>query len=376
MSCLRRVLDAGVLQLVLVVSSTAGMAAQGRLRDLVFTGGMAAEAYQGNLSAVTLPVVDSVDEASAAIGEIGIRGDVLVLAQDSRDLNMTFDGGIRQFAAAGFELRDYAPREWMGTIDARFRQRVSDWGVLLVNGRARGRRVEDRTPIPLFLQPGYGVIGASVRLELREVRGIRLDTEVRGELSDYRALDLVSQLDLLDRRARGAEIGASWGHDLTVRFYGGYTAFRYPEQGTSFPPDPFRRDRTFHLGTQWTYSPPSSDIFAQIGVAGTINRSNSRRPEYNAVSVRANVFAPMPNEFGLNLFAVLNGKSYFTATEFARLIPGEEADNASVVYVQVDRPLATNLTGAVRLGWTRAETDIGNAYFQRYGGTFFLRYRP
>ena len=215
-----------------------------------------------------------------------------------------------------------------------------------------------------------------MRLELREVRGIRLDTEVRGELSDYRALDLVSQLDLLDRRARGAEIGASWGHDLTVRFYGGYTAFRYPEQGTSFPPDPFRRDRTFHLGTQWTYSPPSSDIFAQIGVAGTINRSNSRRPEYNAVSVRANVFAPMPNEFGLNLFAVLNGKSYFTATEFARLIPGEEADNASVVYVQVDRPLATNLTGAVRLGWTRAETDIGNAYFQRYGGTFFLRYRP
>ncbi len=30
----------------------------------------------------------------------------------------------------------------------------------------------------------------------------------------------------------------------------------------------------------------------------------------------------------------------------------------------------------VRLGWTRAETDIGDAYYQRFGFSFFFNYRP
>jgi hypothetical protein len=35
-----------------------------------------------------------------------------------------------------------------------------------------------------------------------------------------------------------------------------------------------------------------------------------------------------------------------------------------------------NLDGAIRFGWTRAETDIGDSYFQRFGATFLFRYRP
>ena len=61
---------------------------------------------------------------------------------------------------------------------------------------------------------------------------------------------------------------------------------------------------------------------------------------------------------------------------FSRLVPGEEADNASTVFVEVDRPVASNLSTATRFGWTRAETDIGRAYYSRFGVTFLMRYRP
>ena len=62
--------------------------------------------------------------------------------------------------------------------------------------------------------------------------------------------------------------------------------------------------------------------------------------------------------------------------DFARLVPGEEADNASIAYVEVGRPIAPNLNGAVRVGWTRAEIDIGNAYYERVGISIRLNYRP
>ena len=78
----------------------------------------------------------------------------------------------------------------------------------------------------------------------------------------------------------------------------------------------------------------------------------------------------------LNAFAVLTTKSYLHETDFARLVPGEEADNASVAYLQVGRSLASNLDGAVRLGWTRAETDIGQAYYERFGISVRASYRP
>jgi hypothetical protein len=53
-----------------------------------------------------------------------------------------------------------------------------------------------------------------------------------------------------------------------------------------------------------------------------------------------------------------------------------QADNASVVYLDLALPLAPALDGSVRLGWTRAEADVGNAYFQRFGISMLLWYRP
>ena len=114
----------------------------------------------------------------------------------------------------------------------------------------------------------------------------------------------------------------------------------------------------------------------QLGVDGTVNRSNSNRPEYDALSGRAVFATPLPGAFTLTAFAVLTGKSYLQETGFARLVPGEEADNASIAYLQVSRPLASNLDGVFRLGWTRAETDYGGAYYQRMGASVQFNYRP
>lgn len=358
-----------------LVCFAAPAAAQRGWRNVVMTGGVSIEGYQGNLAAVTVPLVDSTEKAAAAVGEFGARGDLVVLSQPGRSAVVSLDAGLRQFAAAGFELRDYAPRELVGSADLRFNQRLAEWGVLQVGLNAKGRSVQDRPPMPLFIQPGYGATTGTLRVQTRAIRGVRLDAAVRGEWADYHALDLTPQLDLLDRTSAGMEVGAEWGGEgsTALRFYTGYRATRYPEQGSFDPADPYRRDRTVRAGTRWTLNTP---VLVQLGVEGTINRSNSRRPEYDAVSVRAGLSAPLPADFGLNLYGVLTAKSYFSPTDFARLVPGEEADNASVVYLSLTRSLAANLDGAVRLGWTRAETDIGDAYFQRYGAAFLLHFRP
>ena len=47
---------------------------QARWRDLVVTLGGSFEGYTGNFSAVALAVVDSTDHATAAVGEVGVRG--------------------------------------------------------------------------------------------------------------------------------------------------------------------------------------------------------------------------------------------------------------------------------------------------------------
>jgi len=38
--------------------------------------------------------------------------------------------------------------------------------------------------------------------------------------------------------------------------------------------------------------------------------------------------------------------------------------------------LAPNLDGVLRFGWTRAETDIGDQYYQRYGVSVLFNFRP
>ncbi len=365
----------------------ATLSAQARVTDLVFTGGMHVERYRGGIPSVTLPLVDSVDQAWATSAELGVRAVLSSNPNGFDGLTVTMDGGVRQFDAYGFKLRDYAPRVWSRVLDAVFRRRTSH-GLLQLSGRAGGRDVVDRTPTPLFLEPGYANYEGSLLFQTLEAGRTSWDVGVEGGWSDYNAQDLVPQLDLLDRNKIGLELGASQGRTwgaarLTMRFHGSFTEFRYPKQGTSLPSDPFRRDRAYQVGALWQYDGleasngfESSGITAEVGIQGILNRSNSRRTEYNAVSVNTGVSTPLPADMRLHVTAVLTAKDYLTEAEFIRLIPGEEADNASRVYVGVSRYLTDAVTGLLRLGWTRAETEIGDAYFERYSGSLLLNYRP
>jgi hypothetical protein len=343
-------------------------------RDLVFTMGGSVEGYSGNFSAVTQPIVDSTDHATAAVGEVGVRGTLALVTAERRGLELSFDGGVRQAAAMGFTVRDYAPREWAGSSTLRYSESLGGWGRLTSRLGFRGRAVRDRPPMPLFLQPGYATFNGGLSLVTRSFDGVSFDVQVEGETADYRALEFVPQLDLLDRRALGLVAGARWGTASTVRFFGGLRWSEYEHQGSFDPGDPYRRDHTVHMGLEWTYI--GDAFFAQAGLEGTLNRSNSNRPEYDALSFQALFNAPLPWRMSVNLRTVITGKSYVHDTDFARLVPGEEADNASVAYLQLTRPLASNLDGALRFGWTRAETDIGKAYYRRFGGSLQFNYRP
>lgn len=376
-SRLRRGVGPGLALLVLV---PAAGRAQVRIEDLVFTGGVSAEAYDGNFSAVTVPVVDSTDHATAAVGEFGARG-ALTLVETmtggtwDHSLSVDFDAGFRQFAAAGFEIRDYAPREWVGRVDVSWWQRLGRAGTLTLAGTVRTRSVEDRPPMPLFLQPGYSTVRGALVFRTYEIQGVGMDVQLDVQHTDYEAVSVLSRLSLLDRRSAGLEVGAqarreSW----RMRFYGGYRESEYPHQDSFDPSDPFRRDRTFHMGALWTLE---SAVRAELGVEGTVNRSNSNRPEYDAVSVRGSFTAALPWwEMGLNVFGLLTGKTYVHESPFVRLVPGEEANNASVAYLELNRPLAPNLTTALRFGWTRAETDVGESYYSRFGTSLLFNFRP
>jgi hypothetical protein len=373
------------LLLVLCAGTVLPSEAQGQItwQDLVVTGGLSVDGYRGNLAAVTASTVDCVvspsgslectEEASALVGELGIRGGLSFFNHQDRSLDLQFDGGLRQFVARGFKVRDYIPREWVGRADLQYRESLGSVGTLFARGGLGGRNVGDRPPMPLFIQPGYLTADGEVSVRFLPIRRSYLDLRVFGEMADYQTEELAPQLDLLDRQVLGGEAGVSWGSDWTVRLHAGYRAFEYRNQGTFDPDDPFRRDRAWSFGATWTLRAP---IFAQIGVEGTRDRSNSSRAEYNALSLRGLLSAPLPYDLTLNLLADLTDKRYLTDTEFVRLVPGEEADNASQVYLELARPLMVNLDGAVRFGWNRAETDTGNEYFERTGVTFLLRYRP
>ncbi|MBI4538518.1 MAG: hypothetical protein HY704_03280 [Gemmatimonadetes bacterium] len=344
------------------------------LRDFVLTGGLSVESYQGRLPALTVPIVDSTDRAGAAVGQFSGSGTLVLHSTSRAGLTMAMDAGLRQFAAQGFEVRDYSPRELVGSMDVRYRRQLGGLGTLDAVARLKGRRVDDRPPMPLFIEPGYGSVRGTARLELLPLNGVRFDAELSGETVNYTPPQVAPHLDLLDRRLLAAEAGAEWGgEEYSIRFHAGYSSVRYPEQRSFDPRDPFRGDDAVRVGARLTVD---RVLFARLGVEGTLNRSNSRRPEYNALSATALLQAPLPAEFNLQFFAMLTGKSYLHRSPFARLVPGEEADNASVAFVSLSHPLTPALDGALRVGWTRAETEIGNAYFQRYGATFFLHYRP
>jgi hypothetical protein len=364
-----------VTALVWVLLLPAPAEAQVTWRDFVITGGLSSEGYQGNLPSVGVAIRDSTEFASAIIGEFGVRGDLLLPVGGSGRATLQFDGGLRQFSARGFELRDFAPREWVGTLDAGYSHAVSPTVGLGARVRVRGREVHDRPPMPIYLQPGYRSVAAAITADLVDDGGRRWDVDARGEWADFLAPAFAPQIRLLDRRSVGAEIGVrpDWDTEGDFRFHVALELSRYPEQETFEPSDPTRRDRTFVGGVSWTWSGP---FLAQIAAEGRANRSNSLRPEYDSATLRGMLSVSLPADVAVTGYLALTGKRYRFPTEFARLIPGEEANSASQSYLSFNRGLARNLDGTLRLGWTRAETEIGDDFFQRFGASFLLNYRP
>ncbi len=349
-------------------------AAQLTVEDLVITGGASAEGYQGNLPAVGVPVQDSTEFASAAIGEVAVRGDVAYRTQTNGAFGLAFDGGLRQFSARGFELKDYSPREWVGTLDATYARSLTSRIGMLTRLQARGRQIDDRPPMPLFLQPGYGAGQVAMGLNIRGPRDVLYDLEVSGDRSDFLAPEFAPQIRLLNRNAYRVEAGATLteGNSL-LRVYLAGEASRYPKQDTFDPADPHRSDMTMHAGASWTRQ---AAYIVQLGLEGRANRSNSDRPEYDALTVSGLFSVSLAEAVAFSAYAAITAKQYLHDSDFARLLPGDEANNASLAYVSFTRPLARNLDGTLRMGWTRAETEIGDQYFQRFGGSFLLHFRP
>jgi hypothetical protein len=370
-----RAASSGVSLLALFASVPSPGAAQFTLRDLVISGGASVEGYQGNLPAVSVPVLDSTEVVSAFAAEFAVRTDGSYRTGGNGTLAFSFDGGVRQIAARGFRLDDYAPREWVGTLDLGYSRALGDGAGILARARGRGREVQDRPPMPLFLQPGYRSGEVGVTLDFDGPGGIVYDLDISASKNDFMAPAFAPQVRLLDRDGLILEAGATLrrADGSTLRLATGLEGSRYPKQTTFDPEDPYRRDRTYHGAAVWSRQ---TDYLLQLAVEGRVNRSNSNRPEYDAVTVRGLVTAPLPHDLLMTAYGALTAKRYVHPSEFARLLPGEEANNASLAYVSVSRSLARNLDGTLRIGWTRAETEIGDAYFQRFGGTFLLHFRP
>ncbi|MCG6957133.1 MAG: hypothetical protein LJF04_14185, partial [Gemmatimonadetes bacterium] len=207
--------------------------AQVRWKDLVFTLGSSLDGYSGNFSAVTVSVVDTTKQAVAVAAELGARGTLFLYRSQTghQSLEWFFDGGMRQAAAFGFRSLDYSPRELAGNTSLSWQQSVGTWGYLTLRGAYRARAVKDRPPMPLFLQPGYYNPRGSLRLDTRSFDGVSFDATLDVESADYKATEFIPQLDLLDRKSAGIEMGARWGGTSTMRFYIGARRTQYDKQG-------------------------------------------------------------------------------------------------------------------------------------------------
>jgi hypothetical protein len=349
--------------------------AQLSVEDLEFSSGISVEGYRGNLPSVGVPVQDSTESASALIAELAVQGAALYRTEAGNHFFLSFDGGLRQLSAFGFELRNYQPREWVGTLDGGYSWTVGERLGFVVRSRLRGRQVEDRPPMPLYLQPGFRSGELSGEVAYRGPGGLVYDASVTLAQSDYLAPQFAPQIRLLDQDRVSFQGGATWtpGGVASLRLFGALDAIQYPKQTTFAPEDPFRRDKTYYAGASFTYP---GEHLVQLWVEGRANRSNSNRPEYNAVTMRGFYATSLLDDYRFSASGTVTAKRYLHESEFARLLPGEEANSASLVYLSLSRQIREKLEGTFRIGWTRAETEIGDAYFARFGGSLMFHYRP
>lgn len=351
-----------------------GLAAQSRVNDFVITAGLTGEAWWGDFSAITVPQFDSTRNAIAAVGEWSASGEFNLLNGSGRRLHATLDGGIRQSAAAGFQLRNYAPREQSGRLSMIYSEELGT-GRLRTIATARSRRVFDHPPLPLYKTPGYDIY--SVRGEyVKNVRAMTYDFNVAGERADYKPPPGLGHLDHLDRNsvvveARGARVfylDDDRDHFWALRLSGAFGRHSYPRQGGEVR----RVDNAMRLGA--TFDLEMDRLVLTVTMAGTRSRSTSPRVEYNHGRVHVEAVYYW-EDTDLSLTGTLARKRYTEPTQYA-LVAGEEADNASVLYAEIARTLGPRIYGGFRLGWRNVETNFTGAFYTRFGGGLFLRVRP
>ena len=357
------------------VATPAEGTGQIRLRDFVITEGASLEGYLGNFSAITVPQIDSTERAVAGVGEFRVRGILGLMARENQSVDVAFDGGIRQFATGGFQLRNYAPREHSGSLETTYQRRIRRVGSLTANAGARLRSISDRPPMPLYLAPGYDRYTAGMSYLHRGI----FDLGVVGEVADYAAPKVLPALDLLDRSSVVVTAGVRkiyrspaeldrddyWG----LRAFSSYSYHSYPQQGQGSP----RIDHAVGAGA--TFEGRWERLSLEFTLEGTRSRSTSRRVEYNAARLNGQADWILGQSTQVGLRGTLARKRFIQPGQDA-LVPGEEADNASILYAELTRHLGDRVSGAFRFGWQKVETNISGAYYTRFGGSFFLRVRP
>lgn len=368
-----------------VVGGTAGAQETGgrrvEMRELVLTAGVQGTRYWGDFSSVTVLQIDSTRNALAGTGEFGVRGQVAVPG-DNRELRLDFGADLAQFATGGFELRNYAPREYSGGLELYYGQYLGA-GVLETKAEVRARGVADRPPMPLYLQPGYrrysGSVGYSRPIAFTSLVD-DVDIAFTIENRDFAAPRLLPQLDLLDRSSGELTVGTSrsWRRGSSdgtdkLRVFGAYRYHNYPRKGISIR----RRDRAARLGVQWVLDRLETLGFhMEVDVSGTLNRSNSRRVEYNSAHFRAEAAKILGAKTIAILDLTLAAKSYTHKGRYQYLVPGEEADNATIVHAKLDRELGPNVRGVFGVFWNDVETNISGAFYRAFGATFTMNIRP
>ena len=369
-----------VLALVLGTGTASG---QVRLENVSITMGVGGEVYgsDGNFLAIAVPQVDSTDSALGASGDMGAAGTLILMAGNGRSLRTDFNFGMRQFWTNGFQARNYAPREHSGRVQATYSQRLGS-GALAIVPTLDSRHVADRPPLPLYLPPGYNA-GAIVATYSRSVAtDLAVYGRLTGETKDYTA-DLPA-LDDLDRRSVSVEAGVlrvfqgrpetrdpEIRDGSTLRFFGTYLHHSYPKQGLGL----LRRDNAERIGGEFTLDRRDTQGFHfELRAEGMRSRSNSRRVDYNAGRIEARGSLELGDNTQLDLQGLWAVKRYINQQDF--LIPGEEADNATIVFAQVTRFLPNGVRAGIGGGWRRAETNFSGAYYQRFSVSFSLTVSP
>ena len=370
----------GVLALICGTGTASG---QVRLENVSITMGIGGEKYgsDGNFLSIAVPQVDSTDSALGASGDMGAAGTLILMAGNGRSLSTNFNLGMRQFWTDGFQARNYAPRELSGRVQTNYTQRLGA-GALAIIPTLDSRHIADRPPLPLYLAPGYNA-GAVVA---NYSRGIATDLafygRLTGETKDYTA-DLPA-LDDLDRRSAGFETGVQRDFrgrpetrdpeirdESTLRFFTAYLHHSYPKQGLGL----LRRDNAVRIGGEFSLDRRDTKGFRfELRAHGTRSRSNSRRVDYNAGRIEATGILELGQDTQLDLQGLWAVKRYINQQDF--LIPGEEADNATVVFAQVTRFLRDGVRAGIGGGWSRAETNFSGAYYQRFSMSFSLTVSP